>query len=95
MVLLHEQKGMRWGGKLGPKKFKGVEYQGSGQKGLKGTLGKTLRSKGSPMVTGVRGDSSSSFPVISSFPLKQGGYPIVIIKFLWGEGGAGVGAIKT
>lgn len=47
------------------------------------------------MVTGVQGDSSSSFPVICSMLIKPRGNHVIMIDFLRGEGGARVGIIKT
>lgn len=72
--------------------MKGVEYQGSSRKRSKGTCGKTLASL---VVNGVQCDYSSSFLVISSILIKPRGNSMVIISFLWGEGGAGVGAITS
>lgn len=71
---------------------RGVNNQGFDQKGSKGTLGKT---SGSPAVTRVCGNSSSSPSKISSILIRLGGKPVEIIVYLRGEIDAGVGAIAA
>ena len=74
--------------KLWTKKAKVVEYQGSGRKGEKGTLG----SKDSLPLNEEWGVFASSFLVISSMLINPWGNLVVIISLRRGEGGSRVGS---